>query len=94
MPTLQTLSTAACAVVDVPGAIVAAKHTKAQAKARELIIIFVNFVFIVIVSFYLSFLGLAFLDSSLLSCHFWPFADVQNGNQFEVTRRWLRHVKS
>jgi hypothetical protein len=33
----------------VPGAIVAAKQTNAQAKARELIIIFVNFVFIVIV---------------------------------------------
>ena len=44
------------AVADVPGAIAAAKHTNAQAKARELIIIFVNFVFIVIVSFCLSFL--------------------------------------
>jgi len=40
----------------VPGAIVAAKHTNAQAKARELIIVFVNFVFIVVVSFCLSFL--------------------------------------
>ena len=37
------------AVADVPGAIVAAKHTNAQAKATELIMIFVNFVFIVIV---------------------------------------------
>ena len=56
MPTLQTrVSAAAPAVADVPSAIVAAKHTNAQAKARELIIIFVNFVFIVIVSFCLSF---------------------------------------
>jgi hypothetical protein len=62
MPTLQTCASAAArAVADVPGAIVAAKHTNAQAKARELIIIFVNFVFIVIVSFCFSvFLVLAF----------------------------------
>jgi len=32
-----------------------------------------------------SFFVLAFFDSSLLSCHFWPFTDVQNGNQHEVT---------
>jgi hypothetical protein len=52
MPTLQTLpSTSARAVAGVPGAIVAAKQTNAQAKARKLIIIFVNFVFMVIVSF-------------------------------------------
>jgi hypothetical protein len=37
------------AVADVPGAIVAAKHTNAQAKAKELIMIFVNFVFMVVV---------------------------------------------
>jgi hypothetical protein len=56
MPTLQTCpSAAARAVVDVPSVIVATKHTNAQAKARELIMIFVNFVFIVIFSFYLSF---------------------------------------
>jgi hypothetical protein len=30
---------------------------------------------------------LAFLESSLLSCHFWPFTDVQNGNQREVTTK-------
>ena len=40
----QCPSAAARAVVDVPGVIVAAKHTNAQAKARELIIILVNFV--------------------------------------------------
>jgi uncharacterized MAPEG superfamily protein len=52
MPTWQTRpSAAARAVVDVAGAIVATRHTNAQAKARELIMIFVNFVFIVIVSF-------------------------------------------
>src|SRR5436190_2589515 len=65
MSTLQGLSAAARAVADVPGAIVAAKHTKAQAKARELIIIFVKFVFIVVVSFYLRFFVLAFRSSSL-----------------------------
>jgi uncharacterized MAPEG superfamily protein len=66
MPTLQTrVSAAARAVADVPGAIVAAKHTNAQANARELIIIFANFVFIVIVSFCLVFVVLAFFGFSL-----------------------------
>src|SRR5437763_15430148 len=53
MPTLQTRASAAArAVVDVPGAsaIAAARHTNAQAKASELIIVFVNYVFIVVVS--------------------------------------------
>src|SRR6266496_4720276 len=77
VPTLQTCASAAArAVADVPGAIVAAKHTNAQAKARELIIIFVNFVFIVVVSFCLSSVVLAFGDLSSLSCHFWPFTEV------------------
>jgi hypothetical protein len=77
IPTLQPRASAAArAVADVPGAIAAAKHTNAQAKARELIIIFVNFVFIVVVSFCLSFLVLAFFDSSSLSCHFRPFTEV------------------
>jgi hypothetical protein len=50
MPTLQTCALAAArAVAGVLGAIAAAKHSATQAKARELIIIFVNFVFIVIV---------------------------------------------
>src|SRR5438874_12130849 len=63
MPTLQTCpSAAARAVADVPGAIVTAKHTNAQAKARELIMIFVNFVFIVVLSFRLTFVVLAFFD--------------------------------
>jgi hypothetical protein len=56
MPTLQSRpSVAAPAVADVPGAIAAAKHTNAQATASELITIFVNVVFIVVVSFCLSF---------------------------------------
>ena len=85
LPTLQSRASAAagCAVADVPGAIVAAKHTNAQATARELIIVFVNFVFIIIVSFCLSFLVLTFFDSHHGS-HFWPFTGVQNGNQCEV----------
>jgi hypothetical protein len=43
------------AVPDVPSAIAATKQPNAQVKARELIIVLVNFVFIVVVSFYLSF---------------------------------------
>jgi len=80
----QCASVAARAVVDVPGNIVAAKHTNAQATASELIIVFVNFVFIIIVSFCLSFLVIAFFDSHHGS-HFWPFTELQNGNQREVT---------
>jgi hypothetical protein len=87
MSTLQCLSTSARAVADVPGAIVAAKHTNAQAKARELIIIFVNFVFIVVVSFCLSFLVLAFGDLSSLSCHFWPFTEVLRKILRSLTRK-------
>jgi hypothetical protein len=56
MPTLQTgASGTAPPSADVLGAIAAAKHTNAQAKAREVIMIFVNVVFIVVVSFCLSF---------------------------------------
>ncbi len=54
-------SGAACAVEDVPSAIAASRHTNAQAKDRKPIIIFVNFVFIVVVSFCLSFVVLAFI---------------------------------
>jgi len=49
MPALQTRSTAAREVAGVLSAIAATKHSDAQTKARELIITFVNFVFIVIV---------------------------------------------
>ena len=51
----------------------AAKHSDAEAKARELIILLTNFVFMIVVSFCLSFVVLAFFDSSSLSSHFWPF---------------------
>jgi hypothetical protein len=84
---LQTRpSAAARAGEDVPNAIAATKHTAAQATATQLIIIFVNFVFIVVVSFCLSSVVLAFFDFSLLSCHFQPFTEVQNGNEDGVTR--------
>jgi hypothetical protein len=77
MPTLQTRASAAArAGEEVPSAIVAAKHTTAQPTARQLIIVFVNFVFIVVVSFCLTFVVVAFFDFSLLSCHFWPFIGV------------------
>jgi hypothetical protein len=72
---LQTRpSVAARAVPDVPGAITATRQTNAQVKARELVIILVNFVFIVIVSlsFWVS-VVLAFFGFSLLSCYFRPF---------------------
>ena len=55
---------AACAVRGVPSVIAATKLTNAQVKAKELIIVLVNFVFIVLVSFCLSFfIVLAFLAS-------------------------------
>jgi hypothetical protein len=50
MPTLQTRASAAArAGEEVPSASAAAKHTAAQPTAKQLIIVFVNFVFIVIV---------------------------------------------
>jgi hypothetical protein len=50
MPTLQTCASGARpAVADVPSAIAAAKHANAQAKAKELIVVLINFVFISIV---------------------------------------------
>ena len=55
MCSLHAASIAADPAVDVPGAIAAPKHANAQVNAKELIIIFVNFVFIVIVSFCLFF---------------------------------------
>jgi hypothetical protein len=87
MPTLQCLSVSALTVADVPDAIVAAKHTNAPAKATEIIVIFVNFVFIVIVSFCLSFCcsGLPLL--LVVRSHFWPFTRIQNGNEDEVTQK-------
>jgi hypothetical protein len=60
----------------VPTAIAVIRQPNAQVKARELIIVLVSFGFIIIVSFCLSFLVLAFFGFSLLSCHFWPFIEV------------------
>ena len=65
VPTLQTgASDAAPALADVLGAIAAPRHANAQVKAREHIIVLVNFGFIVTVSFYLVLPVLAFFDSS------------------------------
>src|SRR4030095_13793804 len=59
--TLQTCpSAAAPAMRDVPAAITATRQTNAQVKARELIMIFVNFLFILVLSFRLSVVFLAF----------------------------------
>jgi hypothetical protein len=70
----------------VPSIIAAAKHTDAQAKVKELITVFVNFVFIVVVSFYLIFscfdlfwllLGRRSLgEGCVVGSHFWPFTGV------------------
>src|SRR5207244_13653117 len=88
MPTLQTCpSAAARAVADVPGAIVTAKHTNAQAKARELIMIFVNFVFIVVLSFRLTFVVLAFFWLLILRSYLWPFTEVLGRIWRFVTRK-------
>jgi hypothetical protein len=89
MPTWQfRASASARAVADVPGAIAAAKHSDAQANATKLMIIFVNFVFIVIVSFCLSFVVMAFFDCSLLSCHFWPFTVLRKIFVFLTREVW------
>src|SRR5437762_10855248 len=89
MCTLQTRppSAAARAVADVPGAIVTAKHTNAPAKARELIIIFVNFVFIVVFSFCLSVVVSAFFWLLIMRGHFWPFTEVLGRIWQFVTRK-------
>jgi len=71
----------------VPGAIVTAKHTNAQAKARELIMIFVNFVFIVVLSFCLSVVVLAFFWLLIVRSHFWPFTEVLGRIWRFVTRK-------
>jgi uncharacterized MAPEG superfamily protein len=78
MPTLQTRASAAArAVVDVPGAIATTRLTNAHAKARELIIIFVNFVFIVVLSFRLSVVVVsAFFWLPIMRGYFWPFTQV------------------
>jgi hypothetical protein len=74
-------------VADVPSVIVATRLTNAQAKARELIIVLVNFVFMIV--FFLIFLFLFFglLSLPVMGNDFRPFTDVQNGNQSEVTRK-------
>jgi len=83
MCTLQTRppSAAARAVADVPGAIVTAKHTNAQAKARELIMIFVNFVFIVCSFFSFNFCCFGLLlaphhERSFLAVHLSTWQDL------------------
>jgi len=76
--------------VDVPGAIMATRHTNAQVKARELIIIFVNFVFIVVVSFCLTFIVLAFFWLLIVRSHLWPFTEVLGRICRFVTRKvWI-----
>ena len=62
----------------------------AQATTKGAIMLLTNFVFITVISF--SCFGLPWLPT--VGGHFWPFTGVQNGNQREVTGKWLRHVKS
>src|SRR5205814_5873008 len=88
MPTLQTCASAAArAGADVPGAITATRQTNAQAKARELIMIFVNFVFIVVLSFRLTFVVLAFFWLLILRSYLWPFTEVLGRIWRFVTRK-------
>ena len=63
MRTLQCALVTACTVADVPGAIPATRQPNAHIKASELIIVFVNFVFIVMISsLCLRFVCLAVFD--------------------------------
>jgi len=88
MCALQTRpSPSARAVVDVPGAITATRQTNAQAKASELIMIFVNFIFIVVLSFLLSVVVLAFFCLLIVRSHLWPFTDVLGRIGRFVTRK-------
>ena len=88
MPTLQTRASAAApAVPDVPTAITAIRQTNAQVKARELIMIFVNFVFIVVLSFCLSVVVSAFFWLLIMRGHFWPFTEVLGRIWRFVTRK-------
>ena len=64
---------AAPVVADVPTAITATRQTNAKVKAKELIMIFVNFVFIVVVSFCLSFVVSAVFWLPIMRGYFWPF---------------------
>src|SRR4051794_10801979 len=64
-------------------AIAAIRLTNAQVKSKEPVILLNTFVCITIIPF----LILAICDFSLRENQFWPFADVQNGNQPEVSRK-------
>jgi uncharacterized membrane protein len=55
--------------------------TNAYAKSEQLIVVFINLIFITIISF----LVLAFFGSSSLKSQFWPFTHVQNGKEYAVT---------
>src|SRR5206468_10663644 len=75
------------AVLDVPRAIAATRQPNAQVKARELIIVLVNFVFIVIVSFCLSsFIVLAFLG--------FPQWEVTSGRSLLPSENFARVAKT
>ena len=75
------------AVLDVPSAIAATRQPNAQVKARELIIVLVNFVFIVIVSFCLSFfIVLAFLG--------FPQWEVTSGRSLLRSENFVRRCKN
>src|SRR5438874_8202839 len=86
-PASQRPSGAACAVEWVLSVIAASRHTNAQAKDRKPIIIFVNFVFIVVFSFCLGVVVLAFFWLLILRSHFWPFTEVLGRIWRFVTRK-------
>jgi hypothetical protein len=75
-----------------PSVAAAMRLTNAQAKSEQLVTRLTNFVFICIISFFLfwpsvtsRYCRLRQGSGAPRSCHFWPFSDVQNGNQREVT---------
>jgi hypothetical protein len=54
----------------VPSVIAATRHTAALATATQLITVFVNFVFMVGISFYLTFVVMAFVDLLIIELSF------------------------
>jgi len=64
MPTLQTRAGAGPAVADVPSGTVAIRLANAHANSEQLAILLTSFVFMIVVSFCLVFVVLAFIGFS------------------------------
>ncbi len=66
-----------------PVAVGATIVTNAQANTKGAIMLLTNFVFISVIFFHCF--GRPWLPT--VGGHFWPFTEVQNGNQRDVTRK-------